>query len=269
MVKRVLDDELIDDISQKSGVLSKRPRVLAEEPVDQDHVDGLKDVVERADLRKICGIKNGSIIEVKWEVTFEDRNDGKNGLYWLKAKVIESECGECFRFQDEETKDFQDVPIIKIEYIDDITDEDEIVHEICLITNHTLYDIKHDNMLVWRHEGDKYDGCDYEEEIICNDIITFTSKNEINTYVNELVPKLLVNVFEKYKTNFEKLPVAVQYEYGRGIMKFKTKFEENLLTFLTKQVTNKSFPVDVSFTSDDVNKIINSSIVEVERDEDL
>lgn len=232
IMKRERDEEysvpedVLNSISQKpNSKVARRDRVIDETPVDQDLVDAMTQVTDKSDLRDILQIRDGVELEVKWNIEDEE---GQMTKCWLSAKVTKSNTGEQHKFVDEDDEEeFTYAPVVQIKY-----DSEEGHSDICFISDHMIYDIEEDCIMLWRKKGDDFDDPDVEHEIS----FVFTTIEQLENEVKKLVPKIFINVISKFKTQYEMLPFTVRREWDARIVMMKDLLVKKIIEHFKKRL---------------------------------
>lgn len=261
--------DVLDLISQKeNSKVSNNNRIFKEEPIDQELVDAMLDVTERADLRKILNIKNGLNIQVKWRVEYEEHDE--SDMYWADATIHNDNTGKEHKFIDEEDpEDFTFAPVVQIKYKEKVIEsDDELVKEVCFIGDHMLYDLEEDAVVYWRKEGDDYDtdteemefdSDEEDEDLELGVSFKFSNDQELREQLNNFVPSIFINILHQYKTQYELLPFKVRRDWDAKILYTKELITEKLFEFF-KESNEKNPDSLLVLKKDDIDRIIEECV---------
>lgn len=256
--------DVLDLVSQKSNSkVAKKDRIINEEHVDQDIVDAMIDVTDRADLRKILNIENERELEFRWYLEYDEDDENDSGNYWLDAVVTNSDTGRNHKFIDEDDEDeFTYAPIVEIKYTSG-PDKDD-TKEICFLSDHLVYDVEEDCVILWRNKGDDFDDSEDEDE---NDVKTeflfmFSDHDQLEKAVNDFVPKIFINVLKNFKTQYEMLPFNVRREWDAHIVIMKDLIVKKIIEFFKNGSKDKPGTI-LTLGQKDITKIIDECMEEI------
>lgn len=261
----IVEQSVLATIAQRD-VSGRGSPVLNEPMVGLDVISDLENIVENGDLRKFVGLKQSSVIELKWEYEFEDKEDE---VKWELATVHEYETGRTHRVynvdnEEEKTDDteYQDIPIVSIHY----TNEKDVYHDICILGDHLVLDIEHDCPIVWRYYGDTYEDSSSDEEEEEDNTVLMMCENEddLRAQIDVFVPKMFVSILEKYRSVVDKLPLEAQDAFTTGTLSFKDQLSEQIFKFFTKGGNMKEGDV-MCLAREDVDRIIQNCLDELNK----
>lgn len=268
------DDDISDDVTDKNPELSqqlalvtgeqrvsKKPKIINEPIVDQDHVDCMEDVVSRADMRKKLGLFNGKRIEIKWNMEYEDET--QNHTQWFDAVITNIETGKTHRFVDDKDPDNSvDAPVITV-LSEDETEADALV----FFKPHELYHIGFDSVLLWRNKGDDYDE-DTDDEDTDDDSdeetdeykIVYNNDEELEACVLGIVTSAVMNVCEANREQYNALSIEYQQEVGKTVLKAREVMVEKLTKYFKE---NTVMGNQCILKNEDFNKLYTETIEEI------
>lgn len=238
-----------------------RKPILNEE-ILEDHCV-IDDVINVAngDCRSINNIKDGAKIQIKWY--FED----ESGYWeWCDATIEKSDTGEIHTFVDddngdEEEPETSDCPIVLVKY----TQNNELC-KVCFLTNHLVYNIKEDNIILWRHLGDEFDEPEDDEDMDSTDTdmkLIFRNEQETEILSEHLIKYYFMNVLKSHKDKYEKLPVIYQNDIARLTLKVKDLLVKHMSEFYkTEMRKGNSY---VTLTENAIDDIFGNAFNELEQ----
>ena len=254
--------ELSNELSlmTKEQRINKRPKILNEPIVDQDIVDDMEDLVSKADLRNMVGLKNEMEIEIKWNIEYEDDTPSHDS--WLKGKIVKLETGETHRFIDEEnTDDFEDVTIVNV--LCEGPSEPPTLEKLCFISKHEVYNTEYDSILLWRHIGDTYDETsdDDDDDNVDDIVFEYTDETGLMKIAETICTNIFVNTLEKFKEKFEALPFLAQRDLETEIVRFKQVLVEKVCGFFRK---NQKVGHSVVLKREDISPLFDEALNELQ-----
>jgi len=248
-MKRIQQNEENGQLTDnKKRRVIARPAIIDEVPVDQDVIDGLEGGATKLNLCKLFGLRKGIPIEIEYV-------DGT----WTPSIIENVETGETHRIHDDDGgesgeddegesgeddegesgeddgDDFEDVPIIRIRNKGEVTDT-----EVCVVGGCLIYDIEKRDIFNWKMYGDPWeededgDGVEGGDEI---KVLEFTDKAELRKEIEKFVPSTFVNVLEKNRELFDRMPPSVQSNMTVDIIRIKDAMVEKIIKYFEERST--------------------------------
>ena len=192
---------------------------------DERQAKKRKTDIEDGDLRKILGVEQSTVMEIKWCYEFKDETK------WKLATIHVYDTGRTHRIYDGETDDveFEDVPIISIHY----SDEKDVYHDMCFLGEHVVFDVETKTLLPWRvfgdiyEEGDDDDGGDdsFTESMtmVCED------EEDLKKQIDTFVTSMFINILGKYTDTVNSLPVEAADVFTTQAITFKKVLSEKIV----------------------------------------
>lgn len=259
--KTIVDGSVLGIVPQHSTHLGK-PAILNEPIIEQENISDMDAIVKHGDLRKILGIKDSTVMEVKWCFEYEDKEDE---VKWVVATIHEYETGRTHRVwncddEDEKTEetDYQDVPIVSIHY----SDEKDEYHDICFLGDHIIYDIETDTPLSWRFFGDTYEEGDSEDEDEETILMHCDSEEDLKRQINEFVPSMFINILQKYTERVNSLPQPAIDAFTKQTLEFKKILSDRIFEHFVGKDGMKEGQV-MCLARDDVDELIQKCLEDV------
>lgn len=264
------DDDMINDVTDQNPELSKqlslitgeqrlakKPKIMNEPVVDQDHVDGMEDVVTKADMRKGLGLYEGKHIEIKWNMEYED--ESLNHTQWFDAVITKIETGKTHRFVDDEDPDNSvDAPVVYV-----LSEDETVADELVFFKPHELYHIGYDSVLLWRNAGDDYDE-DSDEDSDDEDTeefkIVYNNDEELEACVRGIVTSAVMNVCEANREKYNTLSVEYQHEVGKTVLRAREIMVEKLTKYFKENTVQGNQCI---LKNTDFNQLYTETIEEI------
>ena len=194
----------------------------------------------KLNLCKLFGLRKGIPIEIEYV-------DGT----WTPSIIENVETGETHRIHDDDGgesgeddegesgeddgDDFEDVPIIRIRNKGEVTDT-----EVCVVGRCLIYDIEKRDIFNWKMYGDPWEedeegeGGEGWDEI---KVLEFTDKAELRKEIEKFVPSTFVNVLEKNRELFDRMPPSVQSNMTVDIIRIKDAMVEKIIKYFEERST--------------------------------
>lgn len=194
----------------------------------------MEDVFKNNDISKLVG--------------FEDAIQIYHKDTWTNAIVLEK-TGETFKIVDKETNQSIDLPIFKVI-------SEDVNFEVILVHGNLLYCPSLDEEVFWRRMDSSFEPRDENDaidklnetladSIHCDECVRdgsclFIPPNmfenvELRAFIDKMFGDAMVQELADKRNGFEQLPINLQMEFGRDVLRMKAIMTDRLCDLVTRE----------------------------------